>query len=153
MWWKESKLIWQRTNWVPQTWNTIRTFLPWAGSERCFSLMIESETTHWQCEGDYFGKLLVPKHKECLGEAWEGLGTIPTQILQPFPGNWWETLQRAPMCFNVKFMTDKLISCTKIDVTCPPSVSCIIRWLEHFLSMIPWCTGIIHTRKAVTRDH
>lgn len=75
--------------------------------------MIESETTQWQCEGDYLGKLLAPKHRGCLGEAWESLDNIPAQISRPFPGNLLETLQagfqRAPMCFNIKLRTDKLV--------------------------------------------
>lgn len=50
-------------------------------------LPYDSGTTRWQGEGDYFGMVLDPKHTGCLGEAWESLGTMPAQILQPFPGN------------------------------------------------------------------
>lgn len=149
---KES--LWQRTKGVPGPLNTIRMFPPWAASERCFSLMIESQTTQCQCEGDYHGKLLTPKHRGCLGEAWESFDIISGQILQPFPRNWLETLQagfqRAPLCFHVIFLTDKLTSLTKIHVTCPSSVSRIIWYVGHFLWFFD--AHPLHKRKHETGD-
>lgn len=46
-------------------------------------MIIESETTEWQCEGDYGEKLLVLEYRGGLGDARESLDTP----LQPFSRN------------------------------------------------------------------
>lgn len=72
--------------------------------EMLLLMVLESETTQWQCESNYLEKLLLPEHR----------GYSKLIFKEP------------QICFKVKFMVKKLILCTKMHVNHPSSMSCII---------------------------